>query len=151
MVSRLYPTQPVVGIGAVILKEGKILLEKRGNEPAKGQWSVPGGAVEVGEPLEEAVRREIKEETGLDGQTSRLLDVVDQVNLDEKGKIQFHYVIIDYLVKVKNGEPKPASDADALKWVPLSEVEDYDLTPSFRRFFVKNRKKLDLEGTSSCL
>jgi 8-oxo-dGTP diphosphatase len=130
MVKRLYPGQPVVGIGAVILKEGKILLEKRGNEPAKGQWSIPGGAVEVGEPLEKAVLREIKEETGLDGQTSRLLDVVDQVNLDEKAKIQFHYVIIDYLVKVKQGEPKPASDADALKWVSLSEVENYDLTSS---------------------
>ena len=139
---RVYPKQPVVGVGAVILKQGKILLEKRGNEPAKGQWSIPGGAVEVGESLEEAVIRETKEETGLEAQSPCFIDVVDQVHLDDKGKIQFHYVIIDYLVSVKQGIPKPASDADALKWVFLSQVEDYDLTPSFRRFFVKNRKKL---------
>ncbi len=142
MVKRLYPTQPVVGIGAIILSEGKILLEQRGNEPARGQWSVPGGGVEVGESLEDAVIRETKEETGLDAQNPRLIDVVDQVHRDSAGRIEYHYVIIDYIVDVKAGEPKPASDAADLKWVPIGEVGAYDLTPSFRRFFVKNKKKL---------
>jgi 8-oxo-dGTP diphosphatase len=142
MVKRLYPTQPVVGVGAIILRQGKLLLEQRGNEPARGQWTIPGGVVEVGESLEAAVLRETLEETGLHGEIVGLIDVVDQVHRDKEGKIEYHYVIIDYAVNVKAEEPKPASDAAALKWVPLSEVEGYDLTPSFRRFFVKNKEKL---------
>ena len=142
MVKRLYPDQPVVGVGAIILRKCQILLEKRGNEPARGQWTIPGGVVEVGESLEDAVLRETKEETGLDVKSSALIDVVDQVHLDKDRKIEYHYVIIDYIVKVKPGEPKAGSDADELKWVSLDEVETYDLTPSFRRFFVKNKKKL---------
>jgi ADP-ribose pyrophosphatase YjhB (NUDIX family) len=140
---RLYPDQPVVGVGALILSQGKILLEKRINEPAKGKWTIPGGVVEVGESLEDAVIRETREETGLEVEAPRLIDVVDQVDLDEKGKVKYHFVIIDYVVSVKRGVPVAASDADALRWVPLDEVEGYDLTPSFRRFFVKNRTKLE--------
>ncbi len=141
MVKRLYPTQPVVGIGAIILRGETILLEQRGNEPARGQWTIPGGVVELGESLESAVKRETKEETGLEAEDLRLIDVVDQVHYDADAKIEYHYVIIDYIVKAK-GEPLAASDAQALKWVPIEEVEGYDLTPSFRRFFVKNKKKL---------
>jgi 8-oxo-dGTP diphosphatase len=143
---RLYPDQPVVGVGAVILREGKILLEKRRNEPARGKWTIPGGAVEVGERLEDAVVRETFEETGLEVQAPRLLDVVDQVDLDEESKVKFHFVIIDFVLKVKEGVPVAASDAAALQWVPLGEVEGYDLTPSFRRFFKKNRLQLEAAG-----
>jgi 8-oxo-dGTP diphosphatase len=142
MVKRLYPTQPVVGVGAIILREGKILLEKRGNEPARGQWTIPGGVVEVGESLEAAVKRETREETGLEVNAASLIDVVDQVHLDKAGKIEYHYIIIDYIVRAA-GEPKASSDAAELKWVPLDEVEGYDLTPSFLRFFVKNKNKLE--------
>jgi 8-oxo-dGTP diphosphatase len=148
MVKRLYPTQPVVGIGAIVLRRGEILLEQRGNEPAKGQWTIPGGVVEVGESLEEAVKRETLEETCLTVESARLIDVVDQVHRDKEGKIEYHYVIIDYIVKA-TGEPKASSDAVALKWVPISEVEGYDLTPSFRRFFVKNKKKLNAKANSA--
>lgn len=147
MVKRLYPTQPVVGVGAIILREGKILLEQRGNEPARGQWTIPGGVVEVGESLEDAVIRETFEETGLEAKNPCLIDVVDQVHRDKEGKIEYHYVIIDYIVKAK-GEPKPASDAATLKWVLLSEVEGYDLTPSFRRFFIQNKEKLQMSDLS---
>jgi len=143
MVKRLHPDQPVVGVGAIILREGKILLEKRGKDPARGQWTIPGGVVEVGEHLEDAVRRETKEETGLDAESAILIDVVDQVHLDKENKIKYHYVIIDYIVKVKPGEPKASSDAEELDWVPLSGVEAYELTPSFRRFFAKNKTKLE--------
>ncbi len=142
MVKRVYPDQPVVGIGAIILRKGKILLEKRANEPARGQWTIPGGVVEVGESLEHALRRETREETGLEVESSSLVDVVDQVHLDQKGKIEYHYVIIDYCVKAK-GKPKAASDAEEIRWVSLKDVEKYDLTPSFRRFFIKNRKELE--------
>jgi len=142
-VKRVYPDHPVVGVGAIVFQEGKILLEKRSNEPAKGKWSIPGGVVEVGEPLEEAVIRETLEETGLTVEEPRLVDLVYQVDRDEEGKVKYHFVIIDYLVKVKSGEPMAASDAEELRWVALDEVEAYNLTASFRRFFAKNRKKLE--------
>ena len=140
---RLYPDQPVVGIGAVIVKESKIALIKRGNEPARGKWTIPGGLIELGESPEQAVVRETKEETGLDVDNPSLMDVVSQVNLDEKGKVKYHYVIIDYLVHVKAGTAQASSDAVELRWVPFGEVEGYDLTASFRLFFRQNRKKME--------
>jgi len=143
MVKRLYPDQPVVGIGAIIINEGKIVLIKRGNEPGKGKWSIPGGHVELAESLEGAVIRETKEETGLEVENPRLIDVVTNVDLDEEGKVKYHYVIIDYLVQVKNGTARAASDAEELRWVPFGEVENYVLTRSFRLFFTNNREKLE--------
>lgn len=143
MVKRLYPDQPVLGIGAVIIQEGKIALIKRGNEPSKGKWTIPGGLVELGENLETAVIRETKEETLLDVENPQLIDVVDNVDLDEQGKIKYHYVIIDYLVHVKAGTIQAASDAEELRWVPFDEVETYNLTASFRVFFRENREKLE--------
>jgi ADP-ribose pyrophosphatase YjhB (NUDIX family) len=139
----LYPDQPIVGIGAVIVSQGKIALIKRGNEPSKGKWSIPGGLVELGESLEHAVIREVKEETCLDVENPSLIDVVDNVDLDEKSKVKYHYVIIDYLVHVKNGTVQAASDAAELRWVPFDEVEKYDLTTSFRIFFRHNREGLE--------
>ena len=141
--SRQYTKRPVVGVGAVILDDDRILLEKRKNMPSKGKWSIPGGLVELGERIEEAIIREVKEETGLEVYEPRLLDVVDYVSFGERGAVMYHYVIVDYLVAVKSGKPKAASDAEALKWVPFNEVEEYDLTESFRQFFRRNRQKLE--------
>ncbi len=139
---RLYPDQPIVGIGVVIVKEDKIALIKRGNEPARGKWTIPGGLVELGEPTELAVIREAKEETLLDVENPTLVDVVSQVEVDPEGKVKYHYVIIDYLVHVVGGTIAAASDAAELRWVPFDEVESYDLTTSFRLFFRNNREKL---------
>ena len=140
---RSYPDQPVVGVGAVIIKDGKIVLIKRGNEPSKGKWSIPGGHVELGENLKEAVIRETKEETCLDVDNPILMDVVENVDLDEQSKIKYHYVIVDYLVHVKGGSIEAASDAAELRWVPFCEVDSYNLTASFRLFFRDNREKLE--------
>jgi 8-oxo-dGTP diphosphatase len=142
-VKRLYPDQPVVGIGAVVIQDGKIALIKRGNEPSKGKWTIPGGLVELGESLEAAVIRETKEEVCLDVENPTLIGVVDNVDLDEQGKIKYHYVIIDYLVHVKSGVIQAASDAEELRWVPFDEVESYVLTASFRLFFRQNKEKLE--------
>ncbi|MCL2431823.1 MAG: NUDIX hydrolase [Nitrososphaerota archaeon] len=139
---RLYPDQPAVGIGIVIIKNQRIVLIKRGNEPARGKWTIPGGLVELGESNEAAVIREAKEETCLDVENPRLIDAVSQVDLDEEGKIKYHYVIVDYLVQVRCGDITAASDAVEFRWVALDEVETYDLTASFRRFFKNNREKL---------
>jgi ADP-ribose pyrophosphatase YjhB (NUDIX family) len=138
----LYPKQPIVGVGAVIVDKGKIALIKRGNEPSKGKWTVPGGLVELGESLEEAVIRETQEETCLEVINPRLIDAVSYVELDAQGIVKYHYIILDYLVEVKGGTIKAASDAEELQWVPFDEVESYDLTASFRLFFKNNREKL---------
>ncbi len=140
---KLYPDRPVVGVGGVVLSEGKILLEKRKNEPGKGKWSIPGGIVDLGESPEQAVIREVKEEACLEVDKPHLIDVVSDVSVDENGKVKYHFVIIDYIVTVKCGEPRAASDADALTWVPFNEVEGYDLTRSFRAFFQRNRLWLE--------
>jgi len=136
---RLYPDKPIVGIGAIIVCDGKMLLEKRKNDPGKGRWSVPGGVVELGENVTQTVIREVKEETGLDVAEPEHIDVVDQITRDENGRIKYHFVIIDYLVNLKGGTLNAASDADALQWVSLDDVEKYDLTSTFRAFFERNK------------
>jgi 8-oxo-dGTP diphosphatase len=142
-VKRMYPDQPIVGIGVVIVSEGKIVLAQRANEPGKGKWSIPGGLVELGENIETTVIREAKEETCLDVEKPQLIDVVDTVTFDDEGKIKYHYVIVDYFVSVKGGQLKAASDAVDLRWVPFDEVEKYTLTTSFRDFFRQNRERLE--------
>jgi mutator protein MutT len=146
---RLYPDRPLVGVGAVIVCNGKILLEKRQNDPGRGKWSIPGGLVELGESIEQTVTREVKEETGLEVEEPEHIDVVDSVDLDENNKIKYHFVIVEYLVKVRGGMAKAGSDAADLRWVRFNEVEKCDLTKTFRAFFHRNRQKL--EKLSSCL
>ena len=145
---RLYPVQPIVGVGAVVICDGKVLLEKRRNDPGKGKWSIPGGLVELGEGTEETVIREVKEETGLDVEKPEHLDVVDNIDFDENGKVKYHFIIIDYFVRLRGGEVKAESDAEELRWVPLGEVEDYDLTRTIRSFFQRNKEML--EKLNSC-
>jgi len=143
LVKRLYPKQPIVGVGAVVICDGKILLEKRKNEPGKGKWSIPGGLVELGENVEQTVIREVKEETGLEVEKPEHIDIVDNVIRDKNGEIKYHFVIIDYFVKLKGGTMKAMSDAEELRWVTFDEVEKYDLTKTFREFFQRNRQKLE--------
>ena len=140
---RLYPNQPIVGVGAVIIQDGRILLEKRKNEPGKGKWSVPGGLVELGESVEQTVVREVEEETGLEVEKPEHIDVVDNIIRDESGRVKYHFVIIDYFMKLKGGTLKAASDAEELRWVTFDEVERYALTKTFRAFFQRNKQKLD--------
>jgi len=147
-VKRLYPKKPLIGVGAVIVCNGRILLEKRKGEPGKGKWSIPGGLVELGERAEQTVIREVREETNLEVENPELIDVVDSITFDEGGRIKYHFVIIDYFVKLKGGTVKAADDAAELKWVPFSEVEKYDLTRTFKEFFERNFKQL--QELNSC-
>ena len=139
---REYPAQPIVGVGAVIVQDGKILLVKRGVEPAKNRWSIPGGMVELGEKAQDAVIREVEEECGLNVEVVRLMDVVDSITVDEEARVQFHFVILDFLAQVKGGTLKPDDDASDARWVLLEEVETYDLTESFREFFKEHLGEL---------
>ncbi|MGA9388217.1 MAG: NUDIX hydrolase, partial [Candidatus Bathyarchaeia archaeon] len=140
--------QPLVGVGAVLICAGKILLEKRKNDPGNGKWSIPGGLVELGENAEQTVIREVEEETGLHVEKPEHIDVVDSITRDENGDIKYHFVIIDYFVKLKGGTLKASSDAEELRWVAFDQVEEYDLTKTFRAFFQRNKERL--EAFSSC-
>lgn len=139
---RLYPLQPVVGVGAIIISDGRILLEKRRSEPGRGKWSVPGGLVELGESPENAVIREVKEETGLEVYDPKLIDVVNSVVFDEAGKVKYHFIIINYFLKLKGGDLGAYDDAEAVQWVSLSDVEKFDITETFRGFIKRNLEKL---------
>jgi len=147
---RLYPHQPIAGVGAVIVCSGKILLEKRKSAPGRGKWTIPGGLVELGESAEQTVIREVKEETNLKVEQPKLIDVVNNITLDKNDRIKYHFVIILFSA-VLSDNPKKArasDDAEELRWLPLDEVENYDLTKSFREFFRRNRQIL--EKLNSC-
>jgi 8-oxo-dGTP diphosphatase len=125
--SREYPSRPVVGVGAVVLDRGRVLLVRRGNEPLKGEWSLPGGAVEVGETLREAIRREVREETGLDVEPRAVVEVVDRISADRDGRTRFHYVLIDFVCDPVGGTLCCASDATEAVWAEKSTVAEYGL------------------------
>ena len=124
---RDYPDRPVVGVGAVIVENGRALLVRRGNEPLKGEWSIPGGVVELGETLREAVAREAREETGLEVEAGEVLEVVDRIMRDPERKVQYHYVLVDFLCRRISGEARPEADASELRWVTLAELPDFPI------------------------
>ena len=117
---REFPQAPLVGVGAVIVEDGRVLLVRRGSEPLKGHWTLPGGVLEVGETLAAGVAREVKEETGLEVETEELVEILDRIHR-EGDLIRYHYVIADYLCRVTGGELRAASDADAVRWVERAE------------------------------
>jgi ADP-ribose pyrophosphatase YjhB (NUDIX family) len=121
---REYPSVPRVAVGAMIARGDRVLLVRRGREPAKGIWTVPGGGVELGETVEEAVRREIREETGLEITLHGILGVFDRVQRTEDGRVRYHYVIIDFAARSDTGEPTPGDDVDAAAWRRPDEIED---------------------------
>jgi len=134
---REYPDRPVPAVGAFIVNGGRILLVKRGHEPCAGKWSVPGGVIELGEKVEEALRREIKEELGIDVEIMGILDIYDSIFRDKRGNIRYHYVIIDFVAKPKTKNIKPSDEILDYKWVELSEIEEMDVTPSLKRMIKK--------------
>ncbi len=125
--SRKYPQNPVVGVGAVVLRGEKILLVKREKDPFKGEWSIPGGKQQISETVEEAVKREIFEETGILIKKLKFLDVVDIILPDDEGKIIFHYTILDFKAQWLSGECRPGGDAKIVKWFKLAEIEKLKL------------------------
>ncbi len=139
---REYPPRPIVGIGAVIARDGLVLLARRGSEPGRNKWSVPGGLVELGETVEETIVREVKEETNLDVEVDSLVDVVNNLVRDAEGKLRYHFVILDFFAKVKGGSLRAGSDLLEVKWVPLDQVEYFDLTGTFREFLARNQERL---------
>ena len=131
--SRRYPNRPVLGVGALIYEGDSILLVQRGHEPLKGYWSLPGGAVETGELLGDAVVREVREETGLIVEPTAVATLFERVMRDERGSAEYHYVLVDYFCRVLSGEPRAGSDSAAVEWVPLSALDARALTQGTRQ------------------
>jgi 8-oxo-dGTP diphosphatase len=121
-------TAPVVAVGGVVVREGRVLLIRRGKPPLFGRWSIPGGTVELGETLAEALVREMAEETALRVQPVQVLTVADRIERDQ-GRVAYHFVIIDYLCQALAGEARAGSDAQELAWVREADLAGYDLTP----------------------
>lgn len=119
---REYPQQPIVGVGAIIVDSGRVVLIKRGRAPLLGEWSIPGGALELGETVRQAVEREALEETGLVVRAAELLGVFDRVVADEQKKILYHYVLIDFLCRRVSGELAPGADADDARWCTPDQI-----------------------------
>ena len=129
---RLYPLQPLVGVGALIRKDGEVLLIKRATEPNKGRWTLPGGLVELGEEVRAAVRREIEEELGLTLEVGKLIGVFDIIQRDPEGKIKFHYVTVDFLAKPSGGTLRMSREVENARWLSPAQAWRLDLTPAVR-------------------
>ena len=125
---RRYPSRPFLGVGALIFEASNILLVERGKEPLKGYWSLPGGVLEAGEKLEDAVRREVLEETGLEVEPMSIFDVFERIMPDEAGRAEYHYVLIDYLCRPVGGRLQAASDVSRAAWVAEQNLREYRLT-----------------------
>jgi ADP-ribose pyrophosphatase YjhB (NUDIX family) len=145
---REYPEKPIVGVGGVVIEDGKALLIRRGNEPLMGQWSIPGGTLELGETLLEGTARELKEETGLEVKVLEMIEVFERINfgrgadetfttLEERRKPRFHFVIVDYLCERIAGDAVAGGDVTDVAWASEDELEKFALTPTATRVIRK--------------
>ena len=128
MNDRQYPARPIVGVGALIFQRGRILMAQRGKEPLKGWWSLPGGALETGETLDAAVRREVLEETGLTVEPVRIFEVFERIMRDAAGAVEYHFVLIDYLCRVVAGVPCAGDDVCRVEWMRLEDLAGLQIT-----------------------
>jgi 8-oxo-dGTP diphosphatase len=127
MDQREYPDRPWLGVGGIVFKDDQVLLVKRGKEPGLGRWSIPGGVVDLGETAARALKREIQEETGLIVEVMELVKVFERILTDAQSRVQYHYVLLDYLCRFKAGEPQAASDVLEAWFFHLSQLQDLHL------------------------
>jgi ADP-ribose pyrophosphatase YjhB (NUDIX family) len=128
-----YPNRPLIGVGVVVFKDDRVLLIRRGKPPREGQWSLPGGRQRLGERIEEAGRREVREEAGIDIAVGPLIDVVDSITRDDRGAVQFHYTLVDLLAEWQAGEIRAGHDAAEVAWADPNDLSPYDLWAETQR------------------
>lgn len=139
---RAFPPRPIFGVGAVIFQKQAVLLIQRGRAPLLGHWSLPGGAQKIGERVAEALKREVREETGLEIAPGRLITVVDIIERNVKGQVRYHYSVADYLCRVTGGALKAGGDAANVRWVHLGNLDKLKLTPKVKRVILNTWKNL---------
>jgi 8-oxo-dGTP diphosphatase len=125
---RTYPDHPVLAVGAVVVRDGKVLLVLRGREPGRGRWSLPGGVVHLGETLQSAVIRELREECGIEVAVAETAEVVERMVPDAQGRLQYHYVILDYQAKWLQGELTASEEVEDARWVDPDSLDRYHMT-----------------------
>lgn len=128
MSERRYPNRPFVAVGTIVVKDGRVLLARRGKEPSYGLWSLPGGAVDLGEGLTLAAQRETREECGIEVEITDVLEVVERMVRDADGRVQFHYVIVDYLARWASGDLQPSSEVLEARWVAPEDFPRFEMT-----------------------
>jgi 8-oxo-dGTP diphosphatase len=146
-VRREYPERPLVGVGGVVIHNERVLLIRRGSAPLEGEWSIPGGMLEIGETILEGVQRELLEETAIEVKVLDLIEVFERLTRDEAGKLKYHFVILDYLCEAVRGEARAGSDVTDVAWEQEAELNAYSLTPTATRviqkaFEMARRRKL---------
>ena len=142
--SREYPDRPIPGVAGIVVRGKELLLVQRGKEPAKGKWGIPGGVVEVGETIEEALVREVREETGCECTPVKHLTTFDSIRRDDDGRVHWHYVLFEYLCRYDSGEPHANDDAAEARWVPLDDLDCVDIMESTRSFIEKTAREEEL-------
>ena len=148
-VGREYPERPVVGVGGVVISDGRTLLIRRSGPPLQGEWSSPGGTLETGETLREGVRRELREETGVEVRVGEMIEVFERIFPDAQGRPQYHFVILDFLCEYAGGEAQAASDVTDVAWAAEEELEGFHLSPTALRVIRKGFEMWRARGASA--
>lgn len=142
---REYPKQPITAVGVAVFKGDNVLLIKRNKPPKSFEWSIPGGAQDLGEKLKDTARREVSEEAGISIKNIRLIDAVDFIKKDESNAVEYHYSLIDYMAEYESGDLTPGDDAIDCKWVALDDLDQYNLWTETSKL-IRNASARKLEG-----
>ena len=143
-----YPNRPLIGIGVVVFKDDRVLLIRRGKPPRQGQWSLPGGRQRLGERVEEAAAREVREETGLEVAVGGLVDVLDSITRDDRGAVEYHYTLIDLLAEWRSGEARAGHDAAEVAWADPADLGPYHLWSETERIIALATEKRGRQSDS---
>ncbi|MGQ9718403.1 MAG: NUDIX hydrolase [Nitrososphaerales archaeon] len=137
MPKREYPKHPMVGVGGLIKQDDSVLLVKRENEPGRGKWSIPGGLINLGETMRNAVKREVEEEVGLRVDVVEVLDAFDAIIYDDKSRVRFHYVVVSFMAKPLGGEVRGSKEASQVRWFKAKELKNLDMTSTTKSLLKK--------------
>lgn len=146
---REYPATPIIGLGAIVWRGDRVLMIRRGQPPRQGIWSLPGGAQDLGETVADGIRREIREETGIEIELLGLVDVIDSIHRDPDGRVRYHYTIIDYAARWLAGEARPGDDALEVGWFSLAELAGLDTWAETLRVIERSRPMVAVEPNPS--